>query len=106
MGALEAAGKVSVQTWMPELRSWIGKRDVALLTLLYVCGLRLGEALSLKRADLAGVQGGRLVVTGKVNRQRVVPVLPIVADVLAEYVGACPYSHLGAALTIRGLCRG
>ena len=72
---------------------WIGKRDIALLTLVYACGLRLGEALSLRRDDLAGVRSGRLVVAGKGNKQRVVPVLAIVADALAEYVGACPYSH-------------
>jgi integrase/recombinase XerC len=84
------------------MRPWNGKRDIALLTLLYACGLRLGEALSLKRADLAGVRSGRLVVAGKGNKQRVVPVLAIVADALAEYVGACPYSHDPLFLESRG----
>src|SRR5690606_12620167 len=42
---------------------WIGKRDVALLTLLYGCGLRLDEALSLNRADAPA--GETLRITGK-----------------------------------------
>jgi integrase/recombinase XerC len=70
---------------------WIAKRDVALVTLLYGCGLRLGEALALKRADLASARSGRLVVTGKGRKQRVVPVLPVVASALADYADALPY---------------
>ena len=41
---------------MPELRPWITKRDTALMSLFYGCGLRLGEALSLKRSDIAAAQ--------------------------------------------------
>lgn len=86
---IAGAGKLSSAAWMPVRRPWIAKREVALLTLLYGCGLRLGEALSLTRADLAGIRSGRLMVTGKGNKQRVVPVLPIVADALAKYIPAC-----------------
>ena len=70
---------------------WIAKRDVALVTLLYGCGLRLGEALTLKRADLTSARSGRIVVTGKGRKQRVVPVLPVVASALADYAEALPY---------------
>lgn len=70
---------------------WIAKRDLALLTLLYGCGLRLGEALALKRADLISARSGRLVVTGKGRKQRVVPVLPVVASALADYADALPH---------------
>ena len=70
---------------------WIAKRDVAMLTLLYGCGLRLGEALALKRADLVSARSGRLVVMGKGRKQRVVPVLPVVAAALADYADALPY---------------
>ncbi|MBB4267885.1 tyrosine recombinase XerC [Roseospira visakhapatnamensis] len=69
---------------------WVAKRDVALLTLLYGAGLRLGEALALTQREAP--TGGTLVVTGKGNKQRVVPVLPVVAEALADYRAACPFS--------------
>jgi integrase/recombinase XerC len=69
---------------------WIAKRDVALFTLLYGCGLRIDEALSLNRADRP--KEDSMVITGKGKKQRVVPVLPIVRDSIADYVDACPYA--------------
>lgn len=68
---------------------WIGKRDVALLTLLYGCGLRIAEALSLDLSDMP--EGDSLTVTGKGNKQRMVPVLPVVRKALKAYVAACPF---------------
>ncbi len=68
---------------------WIALRDVAIMLLLYGCGLRIGEALALKRGDVPLREA--LVVTGKGNKQRVVPVLPIVAEAVAAYAAACPY---------------
>ncbi len=81
---------------------WIAKRDAALLTLLYGCGLRLGEALSLTRADAKAARAGRLVVTGKGRKQRVVPVLAIVAAALDDYLALCPYRHDPLFLGARG----
>lgn len=68
---------------------WIGLRDRALFTLLYGAGLRLGEALSLRRADIEGRT--EITVTGKGHKQRLVPLLPLVQDALATYESACPY---------------
>lgn len=68
---------------------WIGKRDKALLALLYGCGLRLGEALGLKRRQVAEAE--TLIVTGKGSKQRLVPVLAAVAEAIAAYLAACPY---------------
>ena len=68
---------------------WVGKRDRALLMLLYGCGLRIAEALDLDVKDLP--EGDVMVVTGKGNKQRVVPVLPQVAKAIATYVKMCPY---------------
>jgi integrase/recombinase XerC len=68
---------------------WIGLRDVALLTLLYGCGLRIGEALGLKRG--AAPLGTSLIVTGKGSKQRMVPILPAVRDAVQAYVSACPF---------------
>lgn len=68
---------------------WVGLRDVALATLLYGCGLRMAEALDLNVADVP--KGEELTVTGKGNKQRMVPVLPVVRESIAAYLSACPY---------------
>jgi len=72
---------------------WIAGRDVALFTLLYGCGMRLGEALSLRRRDFPadGPPVTALTVTGKGNKQRRLPVLPAVAEAVAAYLADCPY---------------
>jgi len=93
--ALDGIGELSDEPW-------IAKRDAALLTLLYGCGLRLGEALSLARADLRAARAGYLTVTGKGRKQRRLPVLPIVAEALDDYVAACPYRHDPLFLGARG----
>jgi integrase/recombinase XerC len=85
---LGAAGEVSTSVWQQ-------KRDIAMLTLLYGCGLRISEALGLSRGEAPGFdkKGGEvLVVTGKGNKQRHVPVLPAVRAAVADYLAACPYS--------------
>ncbi|MBB4287329.1 tyrosine recombinase XerC [Roseospira goensis] len=71
-------------------QGWVAKRDAALLTLLYGAGLRLGEALALTRRDAPS--GATLVVTGKGRKQRLVPVLPVVAAAVADYLAACPFA--------------
>lgn len=70
---------------------WISKRDVAVFTLLYGCGLRIDEALSLNNVDKP--DGDVMTVTGKGNKQRIVPVLPIVCDAIKVYIDACPFSE-------------
>ena len=78
---------------------WVARRDLAVLLLLYGAGLRIGEALGLNRRDLnGGSEGGiagELRVTGKGNKERVVPLLAIVAEALTAYLGACPFELAG-----------
>jgi integrase/recombinase XerC len=84
---------------------WIAKRDTAILALLYGCGLRLGEALALKRQDAPQARGDEiptLVVMGKGRKQRAVPVLPAVAAAIADYLAACPYAGEGDTPLFRG----
>ncbi|HEV2336878.1 MAG TPA: tyrosine recombinase XerC, partial [Stellaceae bacterium] len=69
---------------------WQAKRDVAVLTLLYGCGLRISEALGLTRREAPG--SGPIVITGKGQKQRMVPVLPAVSAAIADYLAACPYA--------------
>ncbi len=75
-----------------EREPWVLARDAAVLALLYGSGLRISEALSLKRDDMpAPGQGDALSVIGKGNKQRMVPVLPQVAQLVADYIALCPY---------------
>ena len=69
--------------------AWIGARDRAVLLLLYGAGLRIAEALSLTGGDLP--LGETITITGKGNKQRVVPILPILREAVAEYAAACPW---------------
>ena len=63
-----------------------------MLALLYGSGLRISEALGLKRGDIpAPGRGDAITVTGKGNKTRMVPVLPQVAQLVADYVALCPY---------------
>ena len=72
-----------------EREPWLAARDAAVLALLYGGGLRISEALGLKRTDF----GSRdtVTVTGKGRKERMVPVLPQVAKLIADYVALCPY---------------
>jgi integrase/recombinase XerC len=74
-----------------EREPWIFARDAAVLALLYGSGLRISEALTLKRQD--GPTPGRdaITVVGKGNKARMVPVLAQVATLVEEYVALCPY---------------
>jgi len=75
-----------------EREPWIWARDAAVMALLYGSGLRISEALGLKRRDvpLPG-EGDVLVVTGKGNKTRMVPVLQIVLQLIADYTAVCPH---------------
>jgi integrase/recombinase XerC len=57
-----------------DARDWVAARDLAVVTLLYGCGLRISEALSLK-ADLLPMPEA-LRIRGKGGKERDVPVLP------------------------------
>jgi integrase/recombinase XerC len=72
---------------------WIGARDLAVLLLLYGAGLRVAEALSLTARALP--LSSTLRVTGKRSKTRIVPIVPAVAEAVADYVGQCPYAIAG-----------
>lgn len=76
---------VEVQSRHP----WVAARDVAVLTLLWGCGLRISEALGLKGADAPLPEALR--ISGKGGKERVVPVLPAARDAVAAYLRGCPF---------------
>ncbi len=69
---------------------WLGARDAALITLLYGAGLRISEALSLKRGDVPLSE--TITILGKGRKERVVPVLPLLRDAIAAYAAMIPFS--------------
>src|ERR1700722_7989856 len=72
--------------------SWILARDAAVMALLYGSGLRISEALGLKHRDVPQPgEGDVLIVTGKGNKTRMVPVLQMVLALIADYVAICPH---------------
>jgi integrase/recombinase XerC len=75
-----------------EREPWIFARDAAALALLYGSGLRISEALGLKPKDIpAPDTSDTIIVTGKGGKSRMVPVLPHVLRMIAEYVSLCPF---------------
>jgi integrase/recombinase XerC len=71
---------------------WIWARDAAVMALLYGSGLRISEALSLKRRDMpAPSEGDVVTVTGKGNKTRMVPVLRTVLELVQDYIAMCPH---------------
>ena len=72
--------------------TWILARDAAVMALLYGSGLRISEALGLKRREVPRPgEGDVLIVSGKGNKTRMVPVLQNVLALVQEYVAMCPY---------------
>jgi integrase/recombinase XerC len=86
----QARGLIAEPGLDPDRDAWEMARDQALLTLLYGCGLRISEALSLTRADVPMAE--TLRVTGKGGKTRAVPVLPAVREALADYVTEVPFT--------------
>jgi len=80
--AIEVAGENDI--------AWIARRDAALLTLLYGAGLRISEALSLKRGDVPLAPS--LTILGKGAKERVVPMLDQVREAIAAYAEAIPFT--------------
>ena len=84
-GRLAKADALSTE----ETPRWVLARDEAVLTLLYACGLRISEALSLTSTQ---AEGPVLTITGKGNKTRIVPLLPVAQKAVSQYVDLCPFA--------------
>ena len=71
-------------------KAWINARDVAALALLYGCGLRVAEALSIKRGDVP--VGETIRIVGKGGKERIVPVVKYAREAVEQYTRLCPYA--------------
>jgi integrase/recombinase XerC len=86
----QARGMLAEPGLDPDLCDWEAARDEAVLTLLYGCGLRISEALSLKRSDAP--LPSSLRITGKGGKTRIVPVLPAVSEAVEAYLALAPFA--------------
>lgn len=86
----QARGLLAEPLLDPDREDWEARRDEAVLTLLYGCGLRISEAMSLKRSDAPLPQTLRIV--GKGSKTRLVPVLPAVREAVAAYLAEVPFA--------------
>jgi integrase/recombinase XerC len=86
----QARGLLAEPGLDPDREDWEAARDAAVLTLLYGCGLRISEAMSLKRSDAPLPASMR--ITGKGSKTRMVPVLPAVQTAIAAYLAELPYA--------------
>ena len=80
---------------------WVAARDAAVITLLYGCGLRISEALSLTGADVP--LPDVLRITGKGNKTRIVPVIDAARSAVARYLRICPHPLEPAAPLFRAV---
>ena len=82
---LEVISLISKNNVLP----WIAARNISVITLLYGCGLRISEALSIKMNDYPFKD--TLKVVGKGGKERVIPIIPFVRNCINEYIYLCPY---------------
>jgi integrase/recombinase XerC len=85
----QARGLIAEAGGETERAAWIGLRDQAVLTMLWGCGLRISEALALKRRDAPLPESLR--VLGKGGKTRLVPVLAQVREAVDAYLAALPF---------------
>nr|WP_319947737.1 tyrosine recombinase XerC [uncultured Shimia sp.] len=95
--AKEVIDTVDMQSSAP----WVGARDIAIMTLLYGCGLRISEALGLNNSDAPLPPVLRIV--GKGGKERVVPVIDAARDAVDSYLRLSPHLHTPDTALFRGV---
>ncbi|WP_292080932.1 MULTISPECIES: tyrosine recombinase XerC [Brevundimonas] len=85
----QARGLLAEPDADPDAEPWEAARDRAVLTLLYGCGLRISEAMSLTRADAP--LGETLRIVGKGSKTRIAPILPAVRTAVDAYLALLPF---------------
>ncbi len=75
-----------------EKEKWIGMRNKSILMLLYGCGLRISEALNLNFEDIN--ENDYLIIKGKGNKERMVPLMDYVKNDIENYIQECPKNFM------------
>ena len=73
--------------------NWIKKRNIALISIIYGCGLRVNEALSIKFKDIPkNTSKDYIKIIGKGNKERIVPLINYVMKKINEYISSYPFN--------------
>ena len=89
----DARAVADVETRAGEARDpWILARDAAVLALCYGAGLRIGEALSIRRGDAPIGAIDEVRITGKGGKTRSAPVIAPVRAAIEDYLARCPWT--------------
>ena len=99
--AVDAARAMIDTVEMQAREPWVAARDVAVVTLLYGCGLRISEALGLTGRDVP--LPATLRIIGKGGKERLVPVIPAARAAVDAYLCACPHAMDPDAPVFRGV---
>ncbi len=99
--AVDAARALTDPDAHDDARPWVAARDAAVCALLYGAGLRISEALDIRAKETP--LGDRLVVRGKGGKERLAPILPVVAQAMEAYRALCPFVPEGDELVFRGV---
>ena len=95
------AASAAIDQMSDEPLAWVSARDTAIALLLYGAGLRISEAISLTGSDLG--QGDVLTISGKGNKQRRVPLLPVIKEALDDYLSKVPFALPADDAIFRGV---
>jgi integrase/recombinase XerC len=71
---------------------WVLARDAAVLALCYGAGLRISEALSIRRVDAPLGETDAITIVGKGQKSRSAPIIAPVRKAVEDYLSLCPYA--------------
>lgn len=77
--------EIGILLGTPPLDDWLGRRDRAILEIMYTAGLRVSETVGLNDGDL-DLEGGTLRVRGKGRRERLAPVGSYARDAVEAWL--------------------
>ena len=86
----ETAIEISSSMDLTNNKPWVIARDTAVILLLYGCGLRISEALSLKYSEMP--LQDTLKIRGKGNKFRIIPILQIAREAVEKYLNILPFT--------------
>jgi integrase/recombinase XerC len=75
-----------------EREPWVLARDAAVLALCYGAGLRISEALSIRRGDAPVGEMDAITIVGKGQKSRSAPIIPPVRKAVEDYLSLCPFA--------------
>ncbi|MCZ2203589.1 tyrosine recombinase XerC [Bartonella sp. A05] len=99
---IKAALKMVKQENQQEDEPWITARNAAVLILIYGCGMRISEALSLTPEQFSDPEMISISVIGKGGKTRLIPLIKTVYETVQHYLKCCPYPLVNNQPMFRG----